>query len=575
MFSDFPVCIAEKTARMANAKYPKSATGHAECGLYVTVRAKVNGHVTHVVLSSAGEAFTVEDWRFEVAKRGMWPRAEVDITDIPPRWKAAGLRAFQEGTLTAPTWGEAYRAVYDALDANLVVTDTRYLVVLALYAMMTYFHPLFDFLPILHLLGPSESGKSRALLALAEVAFNGKASGSATPASVFRKAHQGRYTQIITEADDLSEMNSGDQFVKQLQGACTKGEAVVEVTEKGTTGVFRPTTYFGFNPRVLGSTKDFKALTLRNRCIRLDFVKVPIADQTRLRASISHAPVFADARDKLYRLQLLDWRDVADMRDELKRTWTGDDAPTGRTFDKWLPLAALAKLAGEDVFAVVRELAKEGMEEQRRDAANSKAGLLFRFAMSLVRKGDRHLRREQAWDEFLKVENPHGNPNEVPAWAKAYGDAITAVELRQMFGGDRRFWEEMKRHNLIPKKPARHTRTGDEYLLKRDEVRELARLYVDEGDLERRDEPASPRPDVTPTHDACLRPPYTENLRCPTCGAKGRVSFFTHCEDGMWRCVKCGLKETACPRCEGLGTSAPAKPEVEGDEMDLEDAIPF
>jgi len=33
MFSDFPVCIAEKTARMANAKYPKSATGHAECGL--------------------------------------------------------------------------------------------------------------------------------------------------------------------------------------------------------------------------------------------------------------------------------------------------------------------------------------------------------------------------------------------------------------------------------------------------------------------------------------------------------------------------------------------------------------
>src|SRR5690242_11730042 len=33
MVSDFPVSIAEKTAHMANAKYPKSATGHAECGL--------------------------------------------------------------------------------------------------------------------------------------------------------------------------------------------------------------------------------------------------------------------------------------------------------------------------------------------------------------------------------------------------------------------------------------------------------------------------------------------------------------------------------------------------------------
>jgi hypothetical protein len=547
--------------------------------LYVTVRAGIQGRgVEHVVIASTGEALALvmeRDWPHEAATRGLLPRAVVDITDITPGLTSRNLRAVQDNTLTAPTWDAAYQALYDALDARIVVTDQRYLVVLTLYAMMTYMHPLFEFLPILHLLGPSESGKSRAALALAEVSFNGKASGSATAASIFRKAHAGRYTQILTETDDLADKTAGDAFVKQLQGACTKGEAVVEVTEKSAGGAWKPTSYYGFNPRVLVSTKDFRALTLRNRCIRLDFVKVPNADQMKLRRSISGASAFAHLRDQLHRLQLLRWRDIADARDHLKEKWTGNDAPTGRTFDKWLPLASIALRVtadGMDIFGVVEELAREGMQEQLRDAANSLAGILFRFMAYLVRNGDVLIRREQAWEKLLECEGYSSDPM-TPQWAKWYGDAITVGDLKQMFKGERRLWEELKRKNLVPKAPTKHTREGDIFELKQKDILDLASLYVDIPTDEDATKTTSGEPKATTyttatkatNADACPHINLYAVFKCPGCAETSPGMYLRHGQDGKWRCPTCRAKDTVadCPNCQGRGNP-------QGDDADLE-----
>lgn len=452
--------------------------------LYVTVRASVGKKLQHLVLTSDGEIFTEETWLTMTQTRGLHVRTTVDISDLTERWNNKSLREFRDGTLKSPTWRDAYDTIFQAFDDHLVVIDRRFLVVLTLHAMMTYFHPLFDVLPILHLLGPSESGKSRAAVALGEVAFNGKVTGSATPATVFRKANAGRYTQIITEADELATQKSSDAFVKQLQGATTKGEAVVEVAEKGIRGPFQPRTFYAFNPRVLVSTKDFgKALTLRNRCIRLDMVKSPDADQEKLRKSITESSAWATGRDLMYRLLLQRWYDVEATRNVLRNEWVGENAPTGRTFDKWLPLATMANLAGDDVFTTLKELAWESMVEQQEDTTHSQMGILCHFMEYVVRNSNENLQRQQLWDELLKCSNrpgtyaSHLGDSDVPDWARAYDDAITVGTLKSMFSGARKLVDALKRNRLIPQKP-RPTNKCDVYEIKQADVLAMTRLYI-------------------------------------------------------------------------------------------------
>lgn len=456
--------------------------------VYVTVRARIGKKVQHVVLTSEGNIFTEDMWLTATQAQGLYVRTTVDISDLAERWNTKALREFRDRRLQAPEWREAYDAIYDAFDAHLVVIDRRYLVVLTLFAMMTYFHPLFDVLPILHLLGPSESGKSRAAVALGEVAFNGKVTGSATPATVFRKADAGRYTQIITEADELATRTSSDPFVKQLQGATTKGEAIVEVAEKITGGTYKPRSYYAFNPRVLVSTKDFnRALTLRNRCIRLDLVKSPDADQHKLRTSITNGSVWTAGRDMMYRLLLSRWYDVDATRDVLRTEWVDNDAPTGRTFDKWLPLATMAALAGDDILALVKGLASESMTEQQEDAAHSHMGILCRFMTYVVQFGNVSVQRKGLWDQLVQCSthasnySAYSSDNEIPDWARACEDSITVGTLKAMFSGERKLAETLKRSRLIPEEP-RRTNKYDVYDVKQADVLAMAEAYIGTAD---------------------------------------------------------------------------------------------
>ncbi|HEU5348607.1 MAG TPA: hypothetical protein VFU63_08345, partial [Ktedonobacterales bacterium] len=222
--------------------------------LYVTLRLYQAGRLESVVFSSTGELFGTAEWPAHCAAQGL-------VSLAPPgghRLPLADLRELAEhlrkGDATAPSWREAYEAVYAALDAHLVLCDPRYLVVLALWTLMTYVHPLFEFLPILHLQGPAESGKSRAAAVLAALAFNGLLTGSPTPAALFREAHEGRYTQFLAEADHLAELDSGDTFVRQLQSSCAKAEASVALMEGSTAAKgtpFQVARYHSFVPRVL------------------------------------------------------------------------------------------------------------------------------------------------------------------------------------------------------------------------------------------------------------------------------------------------------------------------------------
>ena len=179
--------------------------------LYVTVWTPIKGKgMTQVVLSSEGDVFTLEEWQAESIRRGL---ILMTSNVLAPQAKCSPsvVAELQAGELQTPTMSDVYDRIYAALAERLEVRDERYLVVMALFTMMTYFHPLFDTLPILHLRGPAASGKSRAGRCIAAMAFNGEMKGNPTPATLFRTADRSRHTVIVAEGDNLAVLDSGER----------------------------------------------------------------------------------------------------------------------------------------------------------------------------------------------------------------------------------------------------------------------------------------------------------------------------------------------------------------------------
>lgn len=471
----------EDTVRGARPVHP--ALDVFDDTLCVTLQAPTAGRQSIVVATSDGGLFTQEEWAAACAARNLAPIVAATPGRCGPRWHGEGIRetlaALKAGGPCPTTWAGAYDAIHVALDARLQVYDERYLALLAVYATMTYFHPLFDFLPILHLRGPAESGKSRAAHALAGLCFNGTALGCATDATLFRHAHEGRYTQIVAEADHLAALGPGHRFVRQLQSACSKAEANVDVAEGVATRAgaktFAPVTYRTFCPRVFLSTRPFKSQPLRSRCIRLDLVKSPCADQGKLRESVTEDGTWAPLRDRLYRLQLHRWREVRDARERAKAVWAGERAPTGRAFDKWLPLVTLASLVSPEVEATIRELAGEDALEHQRVAADRHEAHIALFALWLVRDdADQALSRKELHEAFLAVPSG-GLAGEAtrPLWARDTDAPVTVESLRRVVPNQAALVGELARLRLIDAQ-AEHTRTGNIYRLRHARVVDAA-----------------------------------------------------------------------------------------------------
>jgi hypothetical protein len=467
---------------------------------YVAVKVAYEGEETGTaIITSEGEAWDMDEHGVEVRKRGLVSHVkEINLQDA--RWKQKSIMAYIDGDRTAPNWEEAYKAIYTAYDERLVVRDKRYLTIMTLFSMMTYFHPLYDVLPIIHMLGPSESGKSRLGTAIAKVAFNGKEAGDITRSSLFREANEGQYTQVLKECDNLAHQESGDSFARQLQAGTTKSEATIILSEATNNGKsYKPETFYTFVPRVLISTKQFRSQPLRSRTIRLDITRTPNADDEKLRRAMDDdiaKEVWSDCRDNMYRLLLLNWKDVVDEREKLKREWKG---PKGRAYDKFLPLATIASLVGPSVLATVTELAMEGQAEMRQDESRSFEGAIHRFMRQLVKKGDRRLTTKELYAEFVGVEdvsliNDRDVQMQTPEWAKKEGMTVTIEQLHKWVWDADGLEFELKRLGLIPQKK-------DDKLLRGRKVYSISKANADalvSGYIGDQEEEALPNEDTPP-----------------------------------------------------------------------------
>jgi hypothetical protein len=452
------------TAKIVEAKEAKQemhpALDVVDGTLYVGVRVPYEAGVKDIILTSKREAL-------DPAELGV----SLDLSHATPamRWNP---RKWLDGDTDPVTFGEVYQDIYTALDARLTVPDPGYLADMTLFIMMSYFVPLFDVLPVLWLRGMQSSGKSRAATAIGHLAFNGMISGAPTEAILFRTSDAGQYTQVLTEMDTLAARQSGERLLQLLQTSTSKGEAWVNVAEQTASGGYTPKKYYGFVPRVLCSTTDFKSAPLKSRCIRLDLQSSPNADQNKLALSVNDERVWAPIRDKLYRLQLgctgdvPNWLYAAEVLNGLGQEWRGEGAPKGRTRDKWFPLVTLAELSGVEAEAKNRALA--GMADFYETASGNLDALLMQFTAWLVREEKDPV--EKTPGEMRKAllrgqpEHERDRAPIVPDWAKDLGLQVDVDYLRQHVS-ERSIGGALRRLKLVPDRAPRNGNKGALYTL--------------------------------------------------------------------------------------------------------------
>jgi DNA primase catalytic core len=263
----------------------------------------------------------------------------VILTDAPAAgmtrgWSWVDAQRFVSGDTpnaveTLTTLVEAYETLVDFPEPDTAV-------IVALWAMATYLHPLFAAFPFLALSGPAGSGKTKVGEITTRVAFNGRASANISPAALYRVVQVTHCSLFIDEAERLS--NSKDPTSTELRlllnASYKKGTPVTRFNaDLGEVEEFYP-----YGPKLLASVRELDAAdTLGSRCIRIAMLRTTSGKGNLVVTDDSVD--FTAIRHELNCFALLHFQAIREIYDED----TTITILNNRQMELWRPLLSLAK----------------------------------------------------------------------------------------------------------------------------------------------------------------------------------------------------------------------------------------
>jgi DNA primase catalytic core len=245
--------------------------------------------------------------------------------------------------------------------------------VVSIWCMGTYLYPLFDSYPYLLLTGEKESGKTRTLTILKQLAYNMLLSTSLTSAALFRTLELGctfGYDEAETlknlKNDQVSEINAilNAGYKKGLEIIRMEGEA------KKTQRTFRV-----FGPKVISAIRA-PLDTLASRCIPITMLRAGQNTAQARRAIRPQDEVWGKARHRQYCFALTAHELVRREYEELMAT---ENFPVyGRALELWAPilsiLRTIRRMATEDGLPEVLIERLESVEKDMIDFAREVHG---------------------------------------------------------------------------------------------------------------------------------------------------------------------------------------------------------
>ena len=215
----------------------KPALDFLEGVLYMTLPYQLNdGSLAGMIVTSQREVFnlnTMELMQRSLTLSNTFQTEQGILTPTPiGRWSKGGVSQFLSGRyLIDPC--ELFEQIRDVLTEFVCFDDTRLYDYLSILVILTYVKPIFDTVPIIGINGPPESGKTRLLEILEEVAFNASFCSSITASSMTRMIERDQTTLLVDEAEELIDSSRSEVF--KILRACYKksGKRIVASKTKG------------------------------------------------------------------------------------------------------------------------------------------------------------------------------------------------------------------------------------------------------------------------------------------------------------------------------------------------------
>lgn len=338
------------------------------------------------------------------------------------------LAKFPEDTYRLTSVVEAkfvFEEVRDYIYANVELPREALYDVTALWVMASYLPEKFYSVPYLCFIGPKDSGKTRALEVLWQLAYRSVLSPSFSSAALFRTIQKFSPTLCLDEAE-IYGREQKTEAIAVLNAGYRKGQYILRVNNE--TGGIDCFNSFGF--KALASTNIFVP-TIESRAIIIN-----------MRKNVRDIPLFLDTEKAAsLRLLLLCYR--FNILREKEEILNDEDKVVrylpirhGRIAELFYPLIAVCP--SEETRQKISDFAKEVYSKRLEEEKASVEAEFVKVLLSLQSRVEGGKLSIQAIANKLnegKSEKQQWNPRSIGRWLKRLGFTSTRVSggLRAIF----------------------------------------------------------------------------------------------------------------------------------------------
>jgi hypothetical protein len=262
---------------------------------------------------------------------------------------SSSLEAFEKGKINFPSKKEVFEKALGGTVRYWWYPDERYYTLVVCWAVGTYFHPIFNFYPILNAQGERGTGKTTLLAILQMICWNPTDLEAALrEAPLFRTIQDSRPTYLM----DITRLNPKSKNYADVVDVCEagteKGRAVKRINKE--TG--EPLIFHVYGPKAISSRYE---LPFTAKCIRIITEKASNKNYGKIRHALEQDSSWDEIVGLCIRAAIKYWPEVAKAYSELQPT----DRLYGRMFNYWAPLLAVCRVFAEDKFNELLALAEE------------------------------------------------------------------------------------------------------------------------------------------------------------------------------------------------------------------------
>ena len=242
-------------------------------------------------------------------------------------------------------------------------TDEKLYDFFSTFIIYTYFFPLFESAPVIHLWGPAGSGKTKIMEVMAMTCFNPVTSGNITEAGIFRLVEGRRGVCLLDESEDLSKTERGHAITNLILNGYRGKNPVYRMDRVGRQ--ITSSHYDIFSPKVIANITGIDKEALISRAIRVVTSNTRNSEKAnRFTTEIKEQAVAI--RNQLYRACLINYPDVVKAKNDLPQIGL-----VGRPIEIWQGILSIAWLIGGDTWHNVSWLAIESTKAMQQELITS------------------------------------------------------------------------------------------------------------------------------------------------------------------------------------------------------------